>query len=230
MATKRRVKIRKLEPIKIFNVTRKNLPLFAKKNYNKYRGTEGVIYGFQKSTGKFIVNIGQEHGVSVNARNVEFLNSSEFVGVPCDLCGLKPHEHTQEEMFSIMGNAVKNRNMNTELYVEQGEFKIIPKKAGQLYTYGLTTCVALGFNLGNYQFLSHISSLTNVDKIIEAVCSIKGKPSKVKLWVGLGDDADAEYILEDPSGRALKLAYKITDALEIKDITVKHVCFAEIVP
>jgi hypothetical protein len=50
------------------------------------------------------------------------------------------------------------------------------------------------------------------------------------LWVGLGDDADAEYILEDPSGRALKLAYKITDALEIKDITVKHVCFAEIVP
>jgi hypothetical protein len=226
------VKIRNLEPVKIYNSTRKNFKLPSKKPYNKNRGKYGVIYGFQKSTDKYIVNVGKNRGVAVNKNNVEFLDSANFTSTPCESCGRKPHEHTEEEMLSEMGKVVKGRNMSEELYVPQDDFKITPKNNGLLYTYGLATCTALGFNLGNNQFLTHISAGTNVDTIIEAVLSSNKKPTNVEIWSGVGDDAKADILLNNPSGRSLKKVYTITDALGIKrtDIKVHNVCYAEIVP
>jgi hypothetical protein len=228
----RRIKIRNLEPVKIYNTTRKNFKLLSKKPYNKNRGKYGVIYGFQKSTGKYIVNVGKNRGVVVNANNVEFLNSPNFKSTPCELCGRKPHEHTEEELFSEMEKVVKGRNMSEELYVPQDNFKITPKNSGLLYTYGLATCTALGFKLENKQFLAHISAGTNVDIIIKEVLSLNKKPTEVEIWTGVGDDAKGNILLNNPSERSLKKVYTITDALGIKrkDIKVHDVCYAEIVP
>lgn len=233
----RRVRIRELEPVKIYNVSRKNgVNLPIRKTYNKYRGQTGVIYGLRKSDGKYIINLGRNSGINVDPENVEFLNSSGSANnnLVCEKCGRSPSKYTEAEMFSGMKNVIEGRNMREELYVEQDTFKITKTASGLLYTYGLATCTALGFNLGNLQFLTHVSTATDVDEIIRVLQPFvsKVKPKNVRIWTGVGDDAEGVYLLNDPSGRSLKLVQKITNALGIdyKDIKIEKVCFAEIVP
>jgi len=229
----RRVRIREVEPMKIFNLSRKNISLPAKKPYNKYRGREGIIYGFHKPSERYIVDLGENLGVPVNSENIEFLNSEKVAEVPCERCKKVPSRHSEQNIFSQLEHSTNGINMSDHLYVEQDTFKITMTKDGPLYTYGLATCTALGFKLGSRQFLTHISADTDIRPIIESVKAAIGKSkiTDVKIWSGLGDHRNAEILLNDPSNTSSAMALEITRALGVKDANIKweNVCFAEIV-
>jgi len=224
----RRVKIRELPKTFIYNVSKKfRLP--PKKTYNKYRGKEFELYGYHRPTGKYVLNTGNGDGIFVDPENIEFPENNH--NIPCARCGRNPAKHLENTMFNRMDKVTKGRNMNPKLYVEQNNFQI-NNNGKPLYTYGLATCTALGFKLGTKQFLAHVSTGTDVEKIIKSVKSHKKIPTDVKVWTGVGDSLNSDFHLNNPSGRSLKLVYKITDALGINrtDIEFEDVCFAEIVP
>lgn len=229
----RRVRIRPLQTIPIFNVTRRGAPkLPSPRPYDKVRGSVGNYYGRNRETGMNIVQIGAE-GVSVDPANVEFVNKESGKGsVPCAACGKIAADHTEDELLRSMDFADK-RIDKASSYVEQDTCKLVPDPL--LHTHGLATCVALSMKVGVKHFVAHLSATTDVKPMILTIRSaVKGraKITEVQMYGGTGGSADDRMYLDDPHAFALLKAQEILRGVGINPATILviPVCFAELVP
>ena len=203
------------------------------KTYNVYRGKTGTYYGHNTFTGKHIVDIGNGNGIAINAENLEYLdNAPSKSSMPCERCKLVPANLTEEGLFTGVERKINNLVPNN--YVEQDTFRLTNSNR-PIYTYGLATCSALSLNIGKKQFLTHLSSNTDIRPIIQALrAELRGGApiTNVKIFAGVGSNITERILLNDPSQASLALAYKILDALRVprESAKVESVCYAEIVP
>lgn len=75
-------------------------------------------------------------------------------------------------------------------YVEQGQYKIISKSNGSLYTSGLATCSAISFIINHIDvFMVHIDAKTDITTIAKAIINKYSGPihyDNVQIWYGDG--------------------------------------------
>lgn len=222
----RKMRIRKLSTIPIWNVRRPGLPpsLPPRKPYNHLRGMNVDVVGEITGHGPFI-EIGGK-AVLVEPKNIESIDPPAKKK-PCFGCGLVPEETTQDVLLSKVNPDEEGREE-----VEQNEFKIGSRWPG-FSTTGLATCAALQVELGGQQFLAHVSATTDMepmkDTLKEMLTGRAGKPS-VSIWTGQGGSANDPVKLSDPSSVAVRKISDMLKELGITEYDENPVCFAETVP
>lgn len=206
----------------------------ATKSYNAHRGKTGTYYGLNRLTNKHIVDIGNGRGIAINSEDLEYLNNAPSKSSqPCERCKFVPAKLTEEELFTGIERKVNHILPNN--YVEQDTFRLTNSKR-PLYTFGLATCSALSLHIGEKQFLTHLSSSTEIEPIIQALraelATSSAPITNVKIFSGVGSNKTERIVLNDPSQASLSLAFEILDALRVprESVKVESVCYAEIVP
>ena len=222
------MRIRERSLLPLYNVSRK-ISLPPRKSYDDYRGRVGDYYGFNRTAGDHIVQLGT-NGIHVDAENVEFLDpNTGSANVPCSACGKIASRHSDRNLFTSM-NAENVRLTHAASYVDQDTYAL--RTDPHLHTHGLATCVALSMKVGSKNFLAHLSAMTDVEPIVAAI-QREGRPmTDVQLYGGTGGSKNDPIHLDDPHKFALEKAHALLARLGIppRSIPVQPVCFAEIVP
>jgi hypothetical protein len=122
--------------------------------------------------------------------------------------------------------------------VNQGEWRMKTTNGTKMYTFGLTTCTALGFTIGNKEFLAHIDAETNVNDVIVYIILHNQKRNipitSIKIWTGAGTNSNDQIKPYDPSRESFAKVRLILKYLKRLGLTLSKphkidACYAEIV-
>lgn len=219
--------IHKIGKVPVYNVSRKSMS-YLKPN-------RAYLFGRNKTKNKYIVHKGNMKGILVAPENISLTKVQEHT--QCKRCKRETYKLSPNEVMSIVSeknsNALQNHN-----YVNQNTWKIRTLNNTKLYTYGLASCTALGFTMGSKKFLTHLSSETDIEPIIDDILKQSTRITyikNIKISCGIGGNASDTIELCDPSGTSLKLAKRILRALKDagkkieKEPEIEDVCYAEII-
>jgi len=190
---------------------------------------EGELYGIDKASGDYLIYIDKKL-IKVDQSFVTFLNSSKSsLNKTCATCGRNPQKTTQADLLA----SLKNKK---SLHIPQNSYTI-QSKSIPITTTGLATCTALTMVIGDKRFFAHISALSDISLMLEAIVETireqRVRPSEVKVWLGLGGSSNNinTFVRNDPTKYSLDNVKKILSALEIpiESVEIEDTCFAEVV-
>ena len=193
---------------------------------------EGELYGIDKASGDYLIYI-DKNLIKVEKSFVTFLNSSNSsLNKKCATCGRNPQKTRQADLLA----SLKNKKFNKTLHIPQNSYTI-QSKSIPITTTGLATCTALTMVIGDKRFFAHISSLSDISLMLEAIVETireqRVRPSEVKVWSGLGGSSNNTntFVRNDPTKYSLDNVIQILSALEIpmESVEIEDTCFAEVV-